>query len=56
MELTANFFENFGPVERGRASNFNGLRPKRRSRSKFPGGGSQGLESMIQARDDIAHP
>jgi RNA polymerase sigma-70 factor (ECF subfamily) len=26
------------------------------SRSKFPGGGSQGLESMIQARDDIAHP
>ena len=26
------------------------------NRGKFPGGGSQGLESMIQARDGSAHP
>jgi hypothetical protein len=26
------------------------------NRGKFPGGGSQGLENVIQARDDIAHP
>jgi hypothetical protein len=32
------------------------LTPKIRNRGKFPGGGSQGLENVIQARDDIAHP
>jgi hypothetical protein len=27
-----------------------------RNRGKFPGGGSQGLENVIQARDGGTHP